>query len=312
MYNDRFSYSRPNFFPPVVKWLLITNVAIFVLGMLPIGTYADGTSRVLDHIFLQYGALWPPSSEFFRPWQYFTTMFLHADVFHLLMNMFVLWMFGSEVENHLGSRRLAIFYLLSGLGASLLHTIFTVIDGSVSPAVGASGAISGVMIAYAMLFPDRIILLFFIPMKARWAAVFYIGYSIFRGVSNSPTDNIAHFAHLGGALTGFILLKTGLDAIIANKLSGKTSPKQPTHYVQQPPAPGPLSRSDRQQSTRIVDARFRDVPSPPPRNAPVNMNFGQDQERINQILDKISDQGYQSLTQDEKDFLNNASKKMES
>lgn len=304
MYNDRFSYSRPSFFPPVIKWLLILNVGIFVLGMLPIGTYPDGTGRVLDHIFLQYGALWPPDSPFFRPWQYFTTMFLHADFFHLLMNMFVLWMFGSEVENQLGPKRMGVFYLLSGLGASLLHTIFTVIDGSGAPAVGASGAISGVMIAYAMLFPDRIILLFFIPMRAKWAAIFYIGYTVFRGVSNSPTDNIAHFAHLGGALTGFILLKTGLHTIIANKLSGRPA-RDAGQFSQPPPPPGPVSRADRRESARIIEARFRDVP----RSAPVNMNFGEDQERIDRILDKISDQGYQSLTQEEKDLLNNASKR---
>lgn len=310
MYNDRFADSdRPNFFPPVIKWLLILNVGIFVLGQIPVGIDANGNAKVLEQLFFRYGALWPPNAPLFRPWQYLTTMFLHAGFFHLLMNMFVLWMFGSEIERALGSRRFIVFYLISGLGASLLHTIFTVIDGSSLPAVGASGAISGVMIAYAVLFPDRLILLFFIPMRAKWAAIFYIGYSAYSGISNSPTDNIAHFAHLGGALTGFILIKTGLHNIIANKLWRGAS-KPPLHNVQQPPPPGPVSRADRRESARIIDARFRDIQVPPPRNAPVNMNFGEDQERIDRILDKISAYGYNSLTQEEKDLLDTTSKKM--
>lgn len=310
MYNDRFSYSRPNFFPPVIKWLLILNVGIFVLDsfILPklIGVYripTPGGDFALGPLSF-HGALWPLQSELFRPWQYFTTMFLHGGFFHLAMNMFVLWMFGMEVENTWGSKRFLIFYLLSGLGASICHSLVTMSDVQ-APAVGASGAIFGVMLAFGLLFPDRIVFLgFFFPMRAKFAVLFFIAIDLWAGLADQPGDNVAHFAHLGGALTGFILLKTGLHTIIANKLPGRPA-RDAGQFSQPPPPPGPVSRADRRESARIIEARFRDVP----RSAPVNMNFGEDQERIDRILDKISDQGYQSLTQEEKDLLNNASKR---
>lgn len=302
-------YQRPQFFPPVIKWLLILNVGIFLIGMLKIGTYADGSPMLLDHLFLQHGALWPLNSEYFRPWQYITTMFLHGGFLHVGLNMFILWMFGMEIENLWGSKRFLVYYLLSGIGASILHSLMTMSDAVQAPAVGASGAIFGVMIAFGMIFPDRIVFVgFFLPLRAKFAVLLFIAIDLYAGIANVPGDKIAHFAHLGGALTGFILMKTGLHTIIANKLSGRKTGGNLPHTP--PPRSTPFSRADQRQSAKIIDARFRDVAEHKPRNAPVSMDFGEDQERIDLILDKISQHGYQSLTEEERELLVKASRTM--
>ena len=309
---NRYQFNRPtqyrSFFPPVIKWLLAINVLVFLLDklILPglVGVYhvPEYAEPITPLSF--WGGLWPVDQPYFYPWQYVTTMFLHAGVFHLLINMFVLWMFGMEIANLWGTKRFLVFYFLCGLGASALHTAMTPFLGVGAMAVGASGAIAGVVVAYSLLFPDRLILLMFIPMRAKWVAPFYIGYSVLMGFNND--DNIAHFAHLGGALAGLLLVKTGLDIIIANKLPGKKVRKE---FESEPtPRPSPFSRADQRQSANIIDARFREVPHQPPANAPVSMDFGENQEQIDTILDKISQHGYQSLTQEEKDLLMEASK----
>ena len=308
-YQVNTSFQRPSFFPPVIKWLLILNVGLFLAGMLKIGVYPDGSAQLLDSLFLEYGALWPLKSEFFGPWQYITTMFLHGGWLHIGINMFMLWMFGMEIENLWGSKRFLVFYLLSGIGASIIHSLMTISDAVQAPAVGASGAIFGVMIAFGMIFPDRLVFVgFLLPMRAKFAVLLFIGIDLYAGISNQPGDNIAHFAHLGGALTGFILLKTGLHSIITNKLSGGRSSEQVPQSHSSKPSRFPWA--EQRQSAKIIDARFRDVPESHPRNAPASMDFGENQERIDLILDKISQHGYQSLTQEEKELLMRASKSM--
>ena len=309
MYSNQSLSGRPQFFPPVVKWLLIANVALFVLGMIPMGIYPNGDPKHLGDIFRLHGALWPLGHPLFRPWQFITTMFLHGGYFHLLMNMFILWMFGFQLENAWGARRFLIFYLLSGIGASILHVLVTMSDAMQVPAVGASGAIMGVMVAFAMLYPNQLVFVgFLFPMRARTAVIVFIAIDLYAGFVDQPGDNIAHFAHLGGALAGYLLIKSGLHTTLANKLSRSPSNRQAPH-VQPPQRSGRFSRADRRQSANIIEARFRDVPDTPPKNAPVSMDFGKDQDRIDHILDKISEQGYQSLTQEEKELLNQVSKK---
>ena len=309
-YQFNSPYQRLQFFPPVIKWLLALNIIIFVLDkfILP---GVMGTITVYGEPYTPltyYGALWPVGSEHFMPWQYLTTMFLHGDGWHILLNMFVLWMFGLEIANLWGTKRFLVFYILSGLGASLLHTAIGAMQGNLAPAVGASGAIAGVVIAFSVLFPDRLILLFFFfPMKARWAALLYVGYELYQGVLQ-PNDGIAHFAHLGGVITGFLLLKTGLLTKITDMLPG--SKAQGSASYSPPPRPATFSRADQRQSAKIIDARFRDIPEPAPRDHPVSMDFGEDQERIDGILDKISQHGYQSLTDEERALLVEASKSM--
>lgn len=298
------SYGRPSMMPPVIMALIAINVIVFVIDL-----YV-----VKNNLLSAYGALWPVGSEYFEPWQYLTTMFLHATPAHLMINMFVLWMFGLEIAGMWGTKRFLLFYLLCGLGASALHSAITAISGGTAPAVGASGAISGVVIAFAMLFPNRMILLFFfIPMKAKWAALLYIGYGLISGIQMRPGDNIAHFAHLGGAITGFILLKTGLHALLLSKLERKKTAERPP--VAAPPPRAPLSQTDSRQHATIVDARFREItppaPMPPSRNAIRTFDYGDQQAQIDALLDKVSQYGYNSLTDEEKQTLMDVSRRME-
>lgn len=252
--------------PPVVKNLLIINV-IMLLATSVIGSkFGFDLDRLL--------ALHFPKSEYFRPYQFVTHMFMHGGIGHLFFNMFALFMFGRVLESVWGPKRFLLYYMVTGLGAAALHTFVGWLDyssmkaaanafantptpdlmlnfirehvGPVKPwvtdfinnwsdnpsnafetnkaiamvnqmiveqinipTVGASGAVFGILLAFGMLFPNTELMLLFppIPIKAKY---FVIGYGIlelFMGVQNQTGDNVAHFAHLGGMLFGFILIK---------------------------------------------------------------------------------------------------------
>ena len=150
-------------------------------------------------------------------------MFAHAAYdpfgriifYHILFNMFALWMFGRILENVWGGKRFLLFYLICGVGAAVVHLAVQYFTGSGSEAIGASGAIMGIFAAFAYLFPNTELFILFIPIpiKAKWACLGLAAYDLFMGYSGG--DNVAHFAHLGGALTGFILV------LIWNKTSRK-------------------------------------------------------------------------------------------
>ncbi len=191
------SYQSTSFslFPPAVKHLLIINLLVFLALMTPgIGQYVFGL-----------GALWPLSHPNFMPWQFVSYMFLHGGPAHLFFNLFALWMFGQSIENLWGTRRFVIYYFLTGIGAALIHILVT---GANVPMVGASGAVYGILIAFAMMFPNRPIFLIFlpIPIKAKYFVIIFGALELFHGVSNLQTG-IAHFAHLGGMVVGFILIR---------------------------------------------------------------------------------------------------------
>jgi membrane associated rhomboid family serine protease len=191
------SYHSTSFslFPPAVKHLLIINLLVFLALMTPgLGQYVFGL-----------GALWPLSHPNFMPWQFVSYMFLHGGLAHLFFNLFALWMFGQSIENLWGTRRFVIYYFLTGIGAALIHILIT---GASVPMVGASGAVYGILLAFAMMFPNRPIFLIFlpIPIKAKYFVIFFGALELFNGVSSLQTG-IAHFAHLGGMVVGFILIK---------------------------------------------------------------------------------------------------------
>jgi membrane associated rhomboid family serine protease len=165
----------------------------------------------------------------FQPYQIATHMFAHGPIYHILFNMFALWMFGRILENVWGPQRFLLFYLICGVGAAVCHLgmqyfrceqLLTIIQtnqndpriismlGAAAPAVGASGAIMGLLVAFAYLFPNTELYIMFIPIpiKAKWAVIGMAAIDLFGGVANLSSDNVAHFAHLGGALTGFILV----------------------------------------------------------------------------------------------------------
>lgn len=202
---SNFRYTRPDRFPPIIKNLIIINALVWIAQLI-----YDKQWGLTPKI-----ALWPLDSPFFEPYQIATHMFAHASydgrgniVFiHILFNMFALFMFGRILENVWGAKRFLMFYFACGLGSAATHLAMQAIMGTGAPAVGASGAIMGVFVAFAYLFPNTELLLIPIPfpIKAKWLAIGYIALDLFGGFGQAGSD-IAHFAHLGGALTGFLIV----------------------------------------------------------------------------------------------------------
>ena len=192
--------------PPVTKILLIANVAVFVL------------QQFADQALLIWFALWPLASPSygtpgmpagFLPWQVVTYSFLHGSELHILVNMLGLYMFGSEVERVLGQKRYIIFYFVSVVVAAMAQLVMSAVNpGPAYPTVGASGGLFGLLLAYGMFFPRRIVMLIFppIPMPAWLFVIVYAVIELYLGVTGTQAG-VAHFAHLGGMLGGFIMLR---------------------------------------------------------------------------------------------------------
>jgi len=184
--------------PNVIFALLVANGLVFAL------------QQFGDRFLLINFALWPagvPGSPF-MPWQVVTYAFLHGTVLHIGFNMLALWMFGRELELLMGPRRFLIYYVTCVVGAAVVQLIVAGAEGQVYPTVGASGGVFGILLAYGMAFPNRMIMLLFppIPMKAKYFVILYGLFELYLGVSGSA-PGIAHFAHLGGMLFGFLLLR---------------------------------------------------------------------------------------------------------
>lgn len=206
---------------PIVLNLIIINALVFLAQSVFGGM--DQLNRVNDLFALHHY-----KSTEFRPYQLVTHMFMHGGIFHLLFNMLALWMFGTMIEKIWGPKRFLVFYLVCGLGAALAQMgsyafDFWQIDQLTLSAddyeiyqtnlrigctVGASGAIMGVLAAFGYLFPNTKLFIMPIPfpVKAKWAILGIIALDVFGGVSRTPNDNIAHFAHVGGALIGFLIV----------------------------------------------------------------------------------------------------------
>ncbi len=156
-------------------------------------------------------ALWPPGGfdSRFAPWQLVTYAFLHANFAHIFFNMFALWMFGAEIERLFGSRFYIWFYLASVVSAALTHLLVTGLMGSPPVAmVGASGGIYGLLLAFGMYFPHRRVMLLFppIPMRARTFVIAFAAIELLLGVTQTAAG-VAHFAHLGGMLGGWLMIQ---------------------------------------------------------------------------------------------------------
>jgi len=202
--------------PPVILNLLIANGMLFFLQ-----TFFRGQAGGLLE---QYLALWPLGMEewarqrgftgvdvSFYPWQVLTYGFLHGNFAHIFFNMLALWMFGREIELRWGSGRFAVYYLTCVVGAGLIQLLVCSLSlsagGRPYPTIGASGGTFGILLAFGLLFPYRQVMLLFppIPMEARWFVILFGGLELLLGVSGLQTG-IAHFAHLGGMLFGFLLI----------------------------------------------------------------------------------------------------------
>lgn len=230
-----------NNMPPVVKNLLLLNVVMFIITVIGEMQGIQLTRLLGGYVF---------NSPYFEPYQMVTHFFMHGGLFHIFFNMFALVIFGSVLEQVWGAKRFFIFYVVTALGAFIVHqlvgyfevkslerelvengfNLYQVKDlvqdnmskGLIStnpllrdyqvgigiPVVGASGAVYGVFVAFAYLFPNTQLMLLFppIPVKAKWLVLFLVGIALFQSFQSNPGDNIAHLAHLGGALVGFIMV----------------------------------------------------------------------------------------------------------
>ena len=182
--------------PPVTKALMLLCTAIFCVQLL-LGPW-------LEALF----ALWPLDSGLFMPWQPLTYAFLHGDAMHLFFNMFGLWMFGSEIEMVWGRKRYGHFLLASAVAGAVAQMLVSLLGIPMGPTVGASGALYGLLLAFGMMFPERIIMPLFppIPMKAKFFVMLFGGIALLSGIF-SPTGGVAHFAHLGGMLGGWLMIR---------------------------------------------------------------------------------------------------------
>lgn len=194
--------------PPVTRLLLIANIAVFL------------AQSFAEPFLVVWFALWPFNASTvpgataagivgFLPWQIVTYSFLHGNSLHLFVNMLGLFMFGSEIERVLGGRRYLIYYFVSVLAAALAQLAMSVFNpGPPYPTIGASGGVFGLLLAYGIFFPRRIVMLIFppIPMPARIFVVFYAAIELYLGVTGTQAG-VAHFAHLGGMVGGYLMLR---------------------------------------------------------------------------------------------------------
>ena len=225
---------RPESFPPVVKNLIIINVLVWIAQI------TLESQLHLTDLFSLYPIIPAPLREIiisqsgeapqFEPYQIATHMFSHSPqlFIHILFNMLGLWMFGRILENFWGPKRFLLFYFACGIGAAICHLLIQYFRseellqavlsnntaailkyrGALAPALGASGAIMGIFAAFGYLFPNTTLFIMPIPfpIKAKWAVMAMAAFDLFGGIANVSGDNVAHFAHLGGAITGFIIV----------------------------------------------------------------------------------------------------------
>ncbi len=244
---------------PAVKYLIIINAAIFIFqeltGFRPFHTLG----LVPKHIW-HNGMVW----------QLVTYMFFHGGLWHLAFNMIALWMFGSMMERHWGTRRFLKYYFMTGIGAGISTFLFTI--NSTIPTIGASGAIYGLLVAYAVTFPEQIIYLYlFIPIKAKYFALLF-GFIEFMASISYSGDSIGHLAHLGGMVVGFVYLKrTNMWLWFGRTLRRRLDKRKMREQVKE---------EQDMESTR---------------------------QEIDRLLDKINQIGYENLTKKERKILDQSS-----
>ncbi|MBM4157623.1 MAG: rhomboid family intramembrane serine protease [Ignavibacteria bacterium] len=329
-------YKRPgffgfSFFPPVIKFLLITNTAIYLIQLLFLFNRKLG-SVPLEYYVYRLLALNPISLDpldfgFFLPWQLFSYMFLHANFMHLFLNMFALWMFGLELENIWGSKKFLFYYLLCGVGAGIFNLIIPpLFTNELGPTIGASGAVYGILIAFGVLFPNRNIYIYFlIPVKAKYLVLFYMLIEFFYAYSEyagpGMSSRVAHIAHLGGGVVGLIYLlfvnKNVMSQFFKSfrpKSRQKHSFYDDRNNINKWKYPSDNSRVQYNQPHKEAeDAEYTDIENKKS-ESDKKKNAATEEEkirkRIDEILDKLSQKGYDSLSDEEKRILFRDSKKL--
>ena len=252
---------KPSLFTDAIKTLISVNFAIFIL---------QSISSSETMFFSNFGLVPKLAWSQLKIWQPFTYMFFHGDIWHVLINMFVLWMFGSELERAWGKKNFLRFYFITGVGSGLGTMLFGL--QSMVPVVGASGAIYGVLLAYGVMFPNRIVYLYgIIPIKSIWFVI-GIGVIAFFSSFNNFT-NISHLTHLFGMIIGYIYLK------------------RPVHF------------------RTLWFSVFKKVLEYKIQKQETKLSHSIEMERdLNSILDKINREGFKSLTEEEEERLYKNSK----
>lgn len=300
--------------PQVTRYLLIINIVMFIITLLVKPMGIDLTSVLGLHFF---------KASDFHVYQLITYMFMHGGWMHIIMNMFMLWMFGMVIENVWGPRKFLFYYIVCGIGAGLCQELaqygsyviqgldayqFVSMEGtSVSmdsylnmmTTVGASGAIYAVLLAFGMLFPEErmFIIPIPIPIKAKWLVLGSVALELFYALGQ-PGDGVAHVAHLGGMLFGFVLIKYWQKHPYSG--SGDFGMGKGSRFFDR------MRNSCERHTTHSSDGgrtKFHYRPNTDPRRESdwdYNARKKAEQDEIDRILDKIRQSGYDSLTDDEK------------
>ncbi len=262
-------FIRPRLSSGAIKNIIIANIVVFIFMFL----------FQSERFFLYYFGLVPKfvwSRGFI--WQLFTYMFIHGGFGHIFWNMLILWMFGTEIESHWGKKEFYKYYFLTGVGSGIITLLFSL--NSSIPVVGASGAIYGILVAFALLFPERRIYLYFlIPIKAKYF-VLIMGIITFFSSFSLGVSQISHLTHLGGLVIGYLYLRR-------KRIFADINFRIPKIKI-----PNPFK------------AIIRKVDKPP--KPPSHTGYDTDKtmrEEIDRLLDKISREGYKNLTEQEKKTL---------
>ena len=280
-----------------VQWLLALNIGVYFLQLTLFGSDAIYSALALDPA--RFPADW---------WTVVSYMFVHAWLAHLAFNMFTLWMFGPRLEHEWGTRTFVWFYLCSGIGGAVAHLIFA----PHTAVIGASGAISGVLVAYALRWPDEEVYLFgVIPMRSRWLVVALLAMNIIFALS--PSSRIDWTAHVGGMAFGWIFLKLYSVGGI-NRVRGWVSavPEESEDMPRAVPRNRPPMRDRSGGVDEVIECSNAVVvrESKPIQHVPKQESPKEYAAKVNRVLDKISQFGIESLTRDERRLLEEMSRKL--
>ena len=260
---QRFNY--PSFtMPSGVKFLLIINIIVFIIM-----EFSGEKSFLIRFFGLVPSLVWRK----LEVWQIITYLFLHGDWIHILFNMFVLWMFGKDLEVLWGKNEFLLFYFVCGAGAGLITVLFGI--NSIVPVVGASGAIYGLLVAYGFTYPNRIVYLYgFFPLKVKYM-VLCLGVIAFFASLSASQSNVSHITHLSGMIIGFIIVSFDMNC----------------------------------KGLKMWFLRLR-LKHIIPKSSEKNDDIVNMKERVDEILDKLNDSGWEGLTDQEEKYLTQASKRL--
>jgi membrane associated rhomboid family serine protease len=288
--NDSFGNAFKRGFlrmPVIIRTIIAINVIIFILQAL-FGGIAVG-DRSLNRLIVDWFGFNPSiGTAFTQPWRFVTYMFLHGGGFHLIFNMLWLWWMGRSVEEAVGPRTFAVIFFGAGIGGAFFHIIFSFLYGT-SMVIGASGAVFGIMVSFAYLYPRAPIMLIFLPpIEARFVVAALIAFDVlFIGAG----DNVARLVHLGGAGIGYLLIKAHYQGTDLSKFV------RPIERIWNPE----LSKSPKQKK-RPKNKKMYSI-------SDVEIVEESSQSELDAILEKISREGYDGLTAEEKKKLFELSKK---